>query len=219
MSQGRSGSSLLCNLIANIVGVGRTVLASELFGSGAGQKNAPKPGWAGFKWKPYYFDSEYGHALQWIGDKGVRIVYNFRNPLDVLMSKDKHDEVHLKGYCTKGDSRCIHKAVDLHTGPRLLQDLDALVHLMDVDMARAAEFHIPILCMNYTDVAEGSKWNQVKALQRIADFLLGVDRQPTEKDLKVDTVSTAPERQKDQIKNYAEVVKTLKGIKYQQLLH
>jgi hypothetical protein len=64
--------------------------------------------------------------------------------------------------------RCIHKAVDvrltLHTGPRLLQDLDALVHVKDVDMARAAEFHIPILCMNYTDVTEGSKWNQVKAL-------------------------------------------------------
>jgi hypothetical protein len=52
----------------------------------------------------------------------------------------------------------------------------------------------------------------------MADFL-GVERQLTEKDLKVDTVSTAPERHKDQIKNYDEVVKTLKGTKYQQLLH
>jgi hypothetical protein len=72
--------------------------------------------------------------------------------------------------------------------------------------------------MGYTNFAEGSEASRLKALQRIADFL-GMARQLTWKDLRVPTVSTAPASQADQVKNYAEVVKTLHGTKYQSLLH
>ncbi|KAJ1413720.1 hypothetical protein B484DRAFT_435121 [Ochromonadaceae sp. CCMP2298] len=238
MSDGRSGSSLLCELVGNVLG---TELGGELLGGSTSamklnkdpygqivryfaeeQKHARKPGWAGFKWKPTYYDDNYDKLLQWLGDRGVKIVYNFRNPLDVLISKEKHQEVDgLGGHCKQGESKCLHKyedvrlTLDTHS---LLKNLDDLYHLREMNLARAARFHVPFLSMDYSDFAEGSKANQLKALQKIADFL-GVDRQLTLTDLRVPTVSTAPESQADQLINYADVVKILNGTKFQGLLH
>ncbi|KAJ1401804.1 hypothetical protein B484DRAFT_457905 [Ochromonadaceae sp. CCMP2298] len=236
MSHGLSGSHLLCDLVGNVLG---TELGGELLGGNAGdmkdnkdpygqivryftgeQKDAV---WAGFKWKPLYYDDNYGKLLQWLGDRGVKMVYNFRNPLDVLISSEKHHGlVHGHGYhCKQGDSKCldtytdVRLTLDTHS---LLQKLDDLNHIREMDFARAAQFHVPFLSMDYSDFAEGSEANQLKALQKIADFL-GVDRQLTLKDLRVLTVSTAPESQADQLINYADVVKILTGTKYQGLLH
>ncbi|KAJ1411122.1 hypothetical protein B484DRAFT_455682 [Ochromonadaceae sp. CCMP2298] len=186
MSEGRSGSGLICELVGNVLG---TELGGELLGRTASAMKLNK-------------DPHGQILLQWLGDRGVKIVYNFRNPLDVLISSDKHHE----------DVRL---TLNTHS---LLKRLDNLYHLREMDLARAAQFHVPFLSMGYSDFAEGSKANQLKALQRIGDFL-GVDRQLTLKDLRVPTVSTAPVSQEDQLRNYAEVVKTLNGTKDQGLLH
>jgi hypothetical protein len=69
--------------VGNVLGLGPVDLAKELFGSGRiemkhnadpfgqmvqylaqQQQQAPPPGWAGFKWKPYHFSEEYVRALQ-----------------------------------------------------------------------------------------------------------------------------------------------------------
>jgi hypothetical protein len=55
------------------------------------------PGWAGFKWKPMFFDEKYAKALQWLGQRGVKMVFNVRNPLDVLLSSYKHSDRVLLG--------------------------------------------------------------------------------------------------------------------------
>ncbi|KAJ1402079.1 hypothetical protein B484DRAFT_405524 [Ochromonadaceae sp. CCMP2298] len=182
------------------------------------QKNAD---WAGFKWKPLYHDDNYDKLLQWLGDRGVKIVYNFRNPLDVLLSNNKHNNNKLASQCKQGDSKCLDKFTDVRLTldtHSLLEKLDDYYHLRDMDFARAAQFHVPFLSMDYSDFAEGSRAGQLKALQKIADFL-GVDRQLTLQDLRVPTVSTAIESYEDQLSNYAEVVETLNGTKYQGLLH
>ncbi|KAJ1443801.1 hypothetical protein B484DRAFT_414349 [Ochromonadaceae sp. CCMP2298] len=241
MSQGRSGSTLMCNLIGNLFGLESNELNSELLGGGTpGMRRNPDPlrqmleylaaqqkksaqGWAGFKWKPIFYDEKYASALQWLGDHGVKVVYNFRNPLDVLLSADKHsEEPHLRNHCARDDSKCQAQYSDvqltLPTGERLLQQLDDKVHMRDTDLARFAEFHIPFLSVEYADTAEGSAESRLKGLQRIADFL-GVDRELTPSDLQVATVSTAPQSQRDQLTNYDEVVRTLTGTRYEGLLH
>jgi hypothetical protein len=228
------------------VGVGHEDLAEEIWGNwlkpmeennhrdplaqmiqflASRQKQAPAPGWAGFKYMPFYYDPEtYGLALQWLGQRGVKVIYNFRNPLDVLLSIVKHRYMGegMQSECVKGDSECLakHKRLQLTmpTGPKLLQEPDDAMHIRDLNLQHAAQFHVPFLSLDYADLAEGSEGERLSHLQLIADFLC-VDRRLTVKDLAVNTVNTAPPRQADQIANYAQVVQTLNGTKYQSLLH
>jgi hypothetical protein len=110
-------------------------------------------------------------------------LYNYRNPLDVLLSKDKHSEVPtLRHACWKGDAKCLDKytsvRLTLPTGERLLHQLDDMMHVRDVDLQHAAQFHVPFLSVDYAETAEGSVEGRLRSLQRVANFL-GVDRQLT----------------------------------------
>lgn len=55
---------------------------------------------AGFKWKPLVDNEHYDRAWSWCVDNDVKIILMTRNPLDMVISQQKHhDNPHLNPHC------------------------------------------------------------------------------------------------------------------------
>jgi len=239
ISRGRSGSDRLCELVANIVEQSSTTLSTELFGGyeeamalikdplaravrflSSAQMHST---WAGFKYKPVYFDSGYAKFTQWMGQSGVRVVFNSRNPLDELVSLAKQEVIRGDSHyhCKVGDKRCaavVDKArVHLST-ETLIDNIRHICNETDAELARFEQYNISYISVHYEDFATGTIAGQLEHLKRIAVFL-GIRRVLTQKDMHSNMVSTAPKTQADAIANYPDVVQTLTGTEYQSLLH
>mmetsp|Transcript_23334 Transcript_23334/g.52347 ORF Transcript_23334/g.52347 Transcript_23334/m.52347 type:complete len:291 (-) Transcript_23334:1036-1908(-) len=239
ISRGRSGSDRLCELVANIVEQSSTTLSTELFGGyeeamalikdplaravrflSSAQMHST---WAGFKYKPVYFDSGYAKFTQWMGQSGVRVVFNSRNPLDELVSLAKQlvigGDSHY--HCKVGDKRCaavVDKArVHLST-ETLIDNIRQIYNETNAELARFEQYNVSYIAVCYEDLNTGTSARQFEQMKRIATFL-GISRVLTQYVLHSNTVSTAPKKQADAIANYPDVVRTLTGTEYQSLLH
>mmetsp|Transcript_27435 Transcript_27435/g.62201 ORF Transcript_27435/g.62201 Transcript_27435/m.62201 type:complete len:291 (+) Transcript_27435:132-1004(+) len=239
ISRGRSGSDRLCELVANIVEQSSTTLSTELFGGyeeamalikdplaravrflSSAQMHST---WAGFKYKPVYFDSGYAKFTQWMGQSGVRVVFNSRNPLDELVSLAKQlvigGDSHY--HCKVGDKRCaavVDKArVHLST-ETLIDSIRLINNETDAELARFAHYNVTYIPVLYEDLSTGTAASQLEHLTKIAVFL-GIKRDLKKQDLKSAMENTSPETQADAIANYPAVVRTLTGSEYESLLH
>mmetsp|Transcript_8207 Transcript_8207/g.17926 ORF Transcript_8207/g.17926 Transcript_8207/m.17926 type:complete len:291 (-) Transcript_8207:486-1358(-) len=239
ISRGRSGSDRLCELVANIVEQSSTTLSTELFGGyeeamalikdplaravrflSSAQMHST---WAGFKYKPVYFDSGYAKFTQWMGQSGVRVVFNSRNPLDELVSLAKQlvigGDSHY--HCKVGDKRCaavVDKArVHLST-ETLIDNIRQIYNETNAELARFEQYNVSYIAVCYEDLNTGTSARQFEQMKRIATFL-GISRVLTQYVLHSNTVSTAPKKQADAIANYPAVVRTLTGSEYESLLH
>mmetsp|Transcript_2212 Transcript_2212/g.4697 ORF Transcript_2212/g.4697 Transcript_2212/m.4697 type:complete len:289 (+) Transcript_2212:74-940(+) len=239
ISRGRSGSSRMCELVARVIGESPTSLRTELFGSGLVDmmkvkdplamavqflaKAQQHSTWAGFKYKPVYFDSGYAKFTQWMGQSGVRVVFNSRNPLDELVSLAKQEVIRGDSHyhCKVGDKRCaavVDKArVHLST-ETLIDNIRQIYNETNAELARFEQYNVSYIAVCYEDLNTGTSARQFEQMKRIATFL-GISRVLTQYVLHSNTVSTAPKKQADAIANYPDVVRTLTGTEYQSLLH
>jgi hypothetical protein len=239
ISRGRSGSDRLCELVANIVEQSPTTLSTELFGGyeeamalikdplamavrflSSAQMHST---WAGFKYKPIYFDSGYAKFTQWMGQSGVRVVFNSRNPLDELVSLAKQQVIEGNNHyhCKVGDEQCV-AVVDkarVHLPTETL--IDKIRHIYNethAELNRFEQYNVSYISVLYEDFSTGTIARQLEHLKMIGVFL-GIRRVLTQKDMHSNMVSTAPKTQEDAIDNYPDVVRTLTDTEYQSLLH
>mmetsp|Transcript_27434 Transcript_27434/g.62199 ORF Transcript_27434/g.62199 Transcript_27434/m.62199 type:complete len:289 (+) Transcript_27434:76-942(+) len=239
ISRGRSGSSRMCELVARVIGESPTSLRTELFGSGLVDmmkvkdplamavqflaKAQQHSTWAGFKYKPIYFDEGYAKFTQWMGQSGVRVVFNSRNPLDLLVSSAKQKEFDDNNHyhCKAGDERCVARVdkVRVHLSTETLIDSIRLINNeTDAELARFAHYNVTYIPVLYEDLSTGTAASQLEHLTKIAVFL-GIKRDLKKQDLKSAMENTSPETQADAIANYPAVVRTLTGSEYESLLH
>ena len=96
-----------------------------------------------FKWKPHeYFVPEderlqYNDLWEFVAINCIAVVYSYRNPLDMIISKTKHEQTNVRAHCRVTDLKCIEK----HHGVSLQLKTDLLV----AKIARHERIHKEIL--------------------------------------------------------------------------
>ena len=235
LSHGRSGSSELCLLVSNLVGGGD--LGAELFGKTSiamlenknplqhmklyiheQQKRHPQK-YAGFKWKPYYHDDNYQLVWNWVAQYKVKVVFNYRNPLDVVISSTKHALNESKSNCVAHNSKCMDLMKSLKFP--LVLDFDHL-HTLELSYAKVAlqlvENNVTFFDTRYEDLNYGDPETRLHHLQLLADFV-NPGRKVTMEDFEIKLGFSGNYHQADTITNFAEVVASLKGTRYARFIH
>jgi hypothetical protein len=236
LSHGRSGSTEACSIVQNIV-EGRVY--AELFG-GSKEKmasienplelmlgylrhqQAEFPGKVvGFKWKPYYHSPKYQEAWDWVAQNGVKVVYNFRNPLDVFISNAKAHEEDAVYNCKAGDTRCVNTVKAIKTTLKLDNIHGELERLKIEGISMIS--HLSKNKINYYDVTyeglnHGTMQQRLTYLQGLADFL-DPGHVAKEADLDTKTLYSGHYHQNETVTNYAELVAALKGTRFALYLH
>jgi hypothetical protein len=234
LSHGRSGSTELCSLVGNLVG---GLIQGEIFGGSAVKmsniadpvahmlehlknKQSDEPGKViGFKWKPYY-DEQYHAVWDWVSRHQVKVVYNYRNPLDVYISNRR---AHALGVynCAPGDDKCLEAqlAVQVNvTVSELVSSLDQ----QRVDsiglIAKLSARNVSYYDITYEEVNIGDMVDRIARVQLLANFL-----QPgkvvSSADFEVRSQYIGHVHQRDSVVNYDEMEKALNGTRFARYLH
>lgn len=183
----------------------------------------------GPKWKtssPVFKHPKAQQALEWLGDTpAVRVVYNTRNILDMLLSRFKHDFFpNLTSHCNPDDNECINehkeaeKSMVVPTGRKLIKKLEGLEKMNNFTEKLLNKYHVPRIHVEYDKLyysgEDMSEW------ERLFKFLGVGPEHVTAKDITDHMArgATSAERQADKMANYDEVVKTLKDTRFEKLL-
>jgi hypothetical protein len=143
-----------------------------------------------------------------------------RNPLDVLISREKHHKFDVSHHCT--EKQCQQQ----HLNKRMELSADKLLHMLEEMTAQDAELddvlerlnvpHIQVSFEKLYHADSAEEW------MRIFHFL-GVG--PAQ-DLTIDKVQAAMEhlptsnpKHEDTLMNYDEIVSVLKGTEFEEFLH
>lgn len=179
-------------------------------------------GVVGFQWKPirYGIEHEYGQgALDEIAAKGIRVIHLTRNPLDRLISNQKHKQSNgaIEAHCAVDDEECIkehhehEKAIVLPTGKELVQSMrQGLGHdIMTADiLATRGIRHIHVDYDKLYHLKKAYEWMRIfKFLGRGPMENLTMEEVQSNFDLAPTTAS----QHKDIIANFDEVQKALEG--------
>jgi len=240
MSRGRSGSSLLCDYIGNLVGFPGH-FGPELFGGGIDDmkkvdepirrmqkylksRQDEHPGKiVGFKWKPYYFDDKYTKALNWVAHHHIKVVVNTRNPLDIAISTAKqHADRTIEYHCKVNDKACQKKVKAI----RVTIDTSRIIHTLDAFFADHVKLiryleqtNVKYLNITYENLNWGNEDERLVQMKRLGQFVNPKRKKVTGAVFSVPIAYTGNIHQADTVKNYAELVKVLNGTKYENLLH
>jgi hypothetical protein len=236
LSHGRSGSTELCYIVENIIGA---PAHKEFFGSTSqsmkkrenpledmlaflGELQADNPGkTVGFKWKPYSHQEQYDKVWKWVARNRVKVVYNYRNPLDVLISGVRLHEEDGISNCRANDEECA------KTQKALTVDVNVTNIVSELDKLKVGGIeiivHLSKQQVNYYDVTyeginRGEMADRLAYVQAMADFI-----QPgfkvTEKVFETHTQFIGHYHQVEEVKNYAELQAALQGTRFSQCLH
>lgn len=237
LSHGRSGSTELCTILSQIV---NSSFDGEMFGSTPKEmqklqnpleymqtflleKQKQFPGRAvGFKWKPYANTSDYDHVWKWVADHRVKVIYNYRNPLDVLISGTKAHEDGGRYNCHVENKGCIEKQQSIKTTidiDTLVSDVKALHDQSNAIYRALVDQNFHFIATTYEELNIGSMDKRVKVLQRLIDFVAH-GKVVTAKDFDTSKVAYIGHyHQNETVLNYGEVVRTLNGTRYKKFLH
>lgn len=186
------------------------------------QQQASNPGkTVGFKWKPYYHSAKYQKVWDWVAKNGVKVVYNFRNPLDVLISNRRAHEDEAVYNCKAGNKKCIQTQRSLKTELKLetvLEDLESL-KIEGISMIS----HLSKNRINYYDVTyeglnHGPMDERLSYLQGLADFLVP-GRKATKADFDVSVEYIGHYHQNETLSNYEQLAAKLQGTRFARYLH
>jgi len=195
----------------------------------------------GFQWKPYLntLTHELGKgALEKIAvhkDPPIKILYLTRNPLDRLLSNERH-RGHVRSetvpaHCSAGDEDCVKrhqqhsKGIVLPTGKELVATIRNAINIDTMAGDLLSSLGVSHITVNYEKLYNSK---DAKEWIRILDFL---GRSPKhlktyKKNLKMKNVersfamaATSPKHHEDSIANFQEVKETLLGAGYGHLLH
>ena len=248
LSRGRSGSEYEMEVITRLL-TNRTMKGNgEIFG-GSGKKMlalhdplttmqrylCPRKHktntalYRGFKWKPYVWNEAYIKALLWVGHHDIPVIYNVRNPLDVLLSLKKHKASKMRAHCQAGDAACLEKKMreqivllDPSTFIAELADISCLNNYVSFLLDRTKVNYIDVeyetLSFAHTDVQSAIRsWKEVMELINphadwsdiISYNLLKSSR----------TVATSSINHRDKIKNYDDAYNSLRGTQFARLIN
>jgi hypothetical protein len=236
LSHGRSGSTELCYIVENIIGA---PAHKEFFGSTSGsmkklenpledmltflsELQADNPGkTVGFKWKPYAHGEQYDAVWNWVTQNNVKVVYNYRNPLDVLISGVRLHEEDGISNCRANDEECA------KTQKALMVDVNVTKIVFDLERLKIGGLetimHLSKHRVNYYDVTyeginRGEMKDRIAYVQAMADFI-----QPgykvTQKTFDTRIQFIGHLHQIEEVNNYAELQAALKGTRFSQCLH
>jgi hypothetical protein len=180
----------------------------------------------GTKWKPYiqaFNHSKSREALQWIAETPtIKVVYNERDPLDITISRWKHQVDDIPSHCF-GETcaeQAIVKGRELHLDinflmksmSNLTQELDDVRSILDA--LHVERVSVSYERLYYADHAE--EWNRL--LVHLAAG--GVRTNFTKADVtgKIDHFETHAHKREDAIANYDEVAEALRGTPYESYL-
>ena len=189
-------------------------------------------GIVGFQWKPYAYSFDHEYAIEGLRaiaaqrDPVVRVVYLTRNALDRRISNIRHKQSgkSISAHCTVGDEECIHQHskfnvnITLPTGNELKTWLSHTYKKEDNVRKRLDELNV-----QYVEVSYDKLYNSDDAEEwmRIFRFLkVGPSKNLTIDDVRASfsMASTSTKSRAENIVNYAEVERTLKGTEYYHLL-
>jgi hypothetical protein len=236
LSHGRSGSTEVCGIVSNLVG-GR--IYGELFG-GTRDKMAAVPDplelalryleaqqeaypgkIVGFKWKPYHHGPKYQKVWDWVAKRGVKVVYSYRNPLDVLISSSRSHEEDAVYNCKTGDDKCVDAQQALQTELNLDTVLESLERLKIEGIStivHLSQNNVTYFDVTYEGLNHGSMEARLSYLQGLADFLRP-GKTATKAAFKVGTEYIGHYHQNETVSNYAALVVKLKGTRFSRYLH
>jgi len=185
----------------------------------------------GFKWKPFV-DSWNLPAAKAILKKissferpKIRVIFMTRNPLDVLISKRKHQEnKNAKAHCRPYEDDCIKTHASSAIG--LTLPYDGLVKTLQESMDAFESFETTLWNMNisYIRTTYEKLYNSGDAVEwmRIFRFLGRGPSQNLTLDVVRDAlpyVQTSSRSHQESLLNYLEVQSILKDTKFEELLH
>lgn len=172
----------------------------------------------------------------------IRVIFLTRNPIDRIISNTRHKgHIHtneVPAHCAKGDEECISKhqehskEINLIVGKELKSSIQRSLTSYEFVKDTLAFYGIRHVTVAYEKLyPDTSNFNHgkngdnagydVKEWKKLLEFVDHPMPDLTYSQVE-DTfamASTSSKRHKDTIKNYDEVFKTLKGTKYQYLLH
>lgn len=181
----------------------------------------------GFKFKPSVdVRGKYVHVFNWWRDKKVRIIYMYRNGLDVLMSERKHKESDVPAHCQTTECTRQHLSIrfKLTIGNKLLSQLERFEKQRGAYLTMLHELGLEIFEVQLeTFFVIGTLAQKTKAWLEVIKFLApakvkSVTNARVEHAIHLIS-STSPDHQSQQVTNYDDVVKTLTGTRFQGLLH
>jgi hypothetical protein len=186
----------------------------------------------GFKWKPYCRDhKEFDRMLAWIGMNKIKLIYNYRNYLDMILSHLKLNmNSKLSGEkeyrCKSDDKECLerhrHLSVVLHTGT-LLQRITALEIEHNETIRNLTKHNIDFYINYYDDLAHGNR--QLKLLRDMNAFIHKNTSRKANNEVSVKVLKTeghgyqSTYDHKKEIVNFDEVKRILEHSRFSKLLH
>ena len=252
LSQGRSGSTGVFQAISNLTGqsmfvteyTGRSPDESDKFLTKHAhdegewlldylsklQKQIPKAGVVGFKWKPFRQFSSYKggvDALKLMSqtDPPVKVIYSYRNPLDVMISDAKHQasKFSIGWMCKRGDDKCVqeHQAYRVKLETKTLVNTLQKLHQQQVQLENLLEYHkVPHLKTTYESLffnnGDAEPWMEIFRFLGVGPSE-GLTMEMVQE--AAGTADTSLHRHSDSLSNYAEVERVLKGSEFHDLLH
>lgn len=236
----------MSNIISNIYG-NNQYSGGELFSSNSGnfhtkdplkvikeeiQKTlAKKKQVLIFKWKPHEFLPELIHNKQnyvdtfkYIKSKGYKVVYNYRNFLDVYISHEKVDD--LKGTTVSAyncfNTKCADKRAEIKVNIATTKDMLKDIKIQDTQhnnvMRSLNQYKISYHIVNYELLNVESTEKKLKYLQKLVTFL-NPNLKATISLYDTNVKFSSSYHQKDIVKNYEDIQKALNKTKYEYLLH
>jgi hypothetical protein len=185
------------------------------------EKQASYPGrTVGFKWKPYH-DAQYKAVWEWVAQNHVRVVYNYRNPLDVLISSSRtHDEDGVYN-CRTGDTKCLKTQLAIKVDVNVTSIVPKLEELKieGIELvARLSHHNISYYDITYEEVNHGKMKDRIARVQLLADFIQP-GRKINEKIFDTKNQYIGHYHQRETVRNYDELVAALNGTRYAKYLH
>jgi len=255
LSLGRSGSGATWQILGNITGeetpsceyTGSSKSKSKEFFETIGpndggnwvlermcneQKEYPTAAVVGFKWKPHstsFVSKASLNGLKAIANSVnpvIKIVRSRRNLLDVLISRQKHNDTHLHGHCKVGDIKCMEEHKEKTYGmtlpiKNLVRNLELFTAAEDSVDDILMKMNVPHVHVTYENLYHSNDATEWKKILKFLQIEKSQYKHLTMEDVEnsMAYVSTSSMRHEEILSNYVDVRNILKNTKFKSLLH
>jgi len=197
----------------------------------------PHAGLIGFKFKPYIDinssgqpkESKWGATMKWLKGHNAKLLKTHRNHLDKMISGEVDkvmDKLGFAAHCEPDEHKCIQAHQDakvtMLTGDALLRRLKTDTDKDDAVVAMLKRYGLNFHVSSFESLFDAPENEQLKEWQAVLKFLRPSAPTLTKSELakaQGGTIRVGSSHQKDRVKNYEDVKETLKGTKFEKLLH
>ena len=119
----------------------------------------------GFKWKPGYMYPNYNDLFLYLKNANIKIIVNYRNPIDKIISNIKLKEIGTSAHYKKHHNRKIVKKIrqdKIYIPTKdLIENLKQLINNMKEYIKLLKQYEISYLEVNYEDLSDKNieKWS------------------------------------------------------------